>query len=31
MALIPSHNLEIENYKKKHNLLILDLSSEAKL
>ena len=31
MALFPSYNLEIENYKDKHGLSTLDLSSEAML
>ena len=31
MALIPNYNLEIENYKEKHNLPTLRLSLEAKL
>ena len=31
ITLSPSYNLEIEKYKEKHNLLTLDLSSEARL
>ena len=31
MTLIPSYNLEIENYKDKHNLVTTDLSLEVKL
>ena len=29
MALIPSYNLKIENYREKHNLLTLNLSSDV--
>jgi len=29
--LVPSYNLEFENYKEKHSLLTLDLNSNTKL